>query len=597
MKYINKIKDELKNINYKELSKSLIVLLILYLSISAFAGIDIYEYEETIENFKIINCIRMFLKNMVFNLDFVLNYLILVAIYLINYGISGKKRIALLITIILSSAFSIMNYFVTQIRGIGFTLPDIYSVRTALNVAKGIKVSVNVNFFIGAILLIIGLVICYHISNEKQKEKKNRIIRAIVGIGILFVITNVPYLEEVGIWDVNDCYKCHGQGLTLIKMTKDLKIQKPKGYNKQKVKELLDSYNEEESDNEGENVNIIVVMNESFTDLPEIYNIELPQDNMPFYHSLKNRKNTVVGKMHSSQYGGGTANVEYEFLTQNATAFLPVGAMPYQQYIKKNTSSIVTHMNSLNYKTIGIHSWYKTGYSRGKIYKYLGFDKSLFKEDMNNLEYEINEYSSDMSTYKYVIDELENKEKDKSIFEFVVTMQNHLPYIYQEDNGVQYVDNIYLKNYLQVQNKVDNALKYLIDYIDKYDEKTIVLFFGDHQPNLNLQDEYGIRSGIDEDEANYIVQYFITANYDINLEGKEEISANYLESLLMKNTNLKKDSYSLYMEELNKEIPIITNQYYIDKDGNKNEIDDKESKYYDKLQEYQKVVYYKMFDE
>lgn len=100
-----------------------------------------------------------------------------------------------------------MNYFVTQIMGIGVTLPDIYSVRTALNVAKGIKVSVNVNFFIGAILLIIGLVICYHISNEKQKEKKNRIIRAIVGI--LFVITNVPYLEEVGIWDVNDCYKCH----------------------------------------------------------------------------------------------------------------------------------------------------------------------------------------------------------------------------------------------------------------------------------------------------------------------------------------------------------------------------------------------------
>ena len=56
------------------------------------------------------------------------------------------------------------------------------------------------------------------------------------------------------------------------------------------------------------------------------------------------------GKMHSSQYGGGTANVEYEFLTQNSTAFLPVGAMPYQQYIKKNTSSIVAHMNSLNYK-------------------------------------------------------------------------------------------------------------------------------------------------------------------------------------------------------------------------------------------------------
>lgn len=90
MKYI--IKDELKNIDYKELFINLIVLFILYLSISAFAGIDIYEYEESIGNFKIINCIRMFFKNMIFNLDFVLNYLTLVAMYLINYGISGKKK-------------------------------------------------------------------------------------------------------------------------------------------------------------------------------------------------------------------------------------------------------------------------------------------------------------------------------------------------------------------------------------------------------------------------------------------------------------------------------------------------------------------------
>ena len=99
-------------------------------------------------------------------------------------------------------------------------------------------------------------------------------------------------------------------------MAKDLKIQKPKGYNKQKVKELLDSYKVEENDNvDEEKVNIIIVMNESFADLSEIYNIDSSADNMPFYHSLKNRKNTVVGKMHSSQYGGGTANVEYEFLT------------------------------------------------------------------------------------------------------------------------------------------------------------------------------------------------------------------------------------------------------------------------------------------
>lgn len=127
MKYINKIKEKLKEINYKELARNLIVLFVLYLLTSTFAGIDIYEYEEFIKNLKIINCIELFFKNMIFNLDFALNYLILIAIYLINCGIFQRKRTALLITAILGSTFSIMNYFVTQIRGIGFTLPDIYS--------------------------------------------------------------------------------------------------------------------------------------------------------------------------------------------------------------------------------------------------------------------------------------------------------------------------------------------------------------------------------------------------------------------------------------------------------------------------------------
>lgn len=171
MKYIKTIKEKLKEINYKELARNLIVLFILYLSISVFVGIDIYEYEESIKNLKIINCIAIFFKNIILNLDFVLNYLILIAIYLINCGIFQRKRTALLITAILGSTFSIMNYFVTQIRGIGFTLPDIYSIRTALNVAKGIKVSVNVNFFIGIFLLIVCLINCYYISNTKQKEK------------------------------------------------------------------------------------------------------------------------------------------------------------------------------------------------------------------------------------------------------------------------------------------------------------------------------------------------------------------------------------------------------------------------------------------
>ena len=70
-----------------------------------------------------------------------------------------------------------------------------------------------------------------------------------------------------------------------------------------------------------------------------------------------------------------------------------------------------------------------------------------------------------------------------------------------------------------------------------------------------------------------------------------------MQSVLIKNANISKDSYTNYMLELRNDIPVITTQYYIDKEGNKYNINDKTSPYYDKLLEYQKVVYYKMFDE
>ena len=100
------------------------------------------------------------------------------------------------------------------------------------------------------------------------------------------------------------------------------------------------------------------------------------------------------------------------------------------------------------------------------MYKYFVFKNTKFKEDMENLSYEYNEYSSDLSTYQEVINELENKKEDEKIFSFVLTMQNHLPYIHQEPNGIEYVqDDIILNNYLQIQHKADEALEIFINYL------------------------------------------------------------------------------------------------------------------------------------
>ena len=254
-------------------------------------------------------------------------------------------------------------------------------------------------------------------------------------------------------------------------------------------------------------------------------------------------------------------------------------------------------MNKLGYETYGMHSWNKSGYSREKIYRYLGFDNSMFRESMPQLRHWIGEYPTDESLYEAYYDIMNNKEKDKKNFSFIVTMQNHMPYVYTLDGAEEFVsENDAAISYFQAEYQADKALKQLVEYLKNYDEKTIVLFFGDHQPNINQEYWYDVKNEYDKDEAPYIVPFFVWANYDIEEKNGIETSANFLENILLDITKMPKDSYTKYVDEIREELPVITNQYYKDKEGNKYFISDKSSPYYDKLQEYWRVVYYQMFE-
>lgn len=584
---MEKLKELFKKVKKIKINKEktiqniimIFVFLLLYILMVFLDGIELHNFQlEDIFEFKKI----------------LLNYFIIVSIFYIFDAIIGRRKAAVISIVVISICFGFINYVVTQVRGIAITISDIYSIGTAISVAKGIKLDVNINFFIAIVILLIIGILIHFIKKREKLDKIKRIACAITGVIILIVITHLPYVNDIAIWDINKTYKEHGSGLTILRMVKDLNIKKPEDYSKKEIENYLREFEDDEIQNE-QDVNVIVIMNESFADLPKVYDMQLKEDNIPFFHSLENE--IKIGEMHSSKYGGGTANVEYEFLTQNTTAFLPVGSMPYQQYINKKTKSIVSYMNDLNYKTIGIHSWYKNGYSRGKVYKYLEFNKSIFKEDMPDLANEFTEYSSDKSTYDELIKQLENKNNNEKIFSFVLTMQNHLPYNHIDENGKIYIeDDEELNCYFQIEHKSDVALEELINYLKGYNEKTIVLFFGDHQPNWSQSENYKIKEKYSEEEARYIVPYFIWTNYKTDLLYPDNISTNYLQSILIENAGIYKDAYTKYIEKLREDIPIITTQYYIDKEGNRYDIDDNSSPYYDKLKEYEKIIYYNMFD-
>ena len=133
-------------------------------------------------------------------------------------------------------------------------------------------------------------------------------------------------------------YRNNGLALSFIVNLRYLKIDKPEGYSQEELAKIQDEISSGNSDSNvsADNIdltkkpNIIVIMNEAFSDLSVLGDYTTNTEVMPFISSLS--ENTQKGWMYSSVKGGNTANTEFEFLTGLSMYFLPTGSIPYQQF-------------------------------------------------------------------------------------------------------------------------------------------------------------------------------------------------------------------------------------------------------------------------
>ena len=318
---------------------------------------------------------------------------------------------------------------------------------------------------------------------------------------------------------------------------------------------------------------------------------------MSYFYSLE--ENTIRGNTYVSVLGGQTPNSEWEFLTNNSMAFMPYRTVPYQQYIRKKSYSLATTLKSQGYTANAIHPWYGSGYRRNVIYPLLGFDSFESIETLDNLEY-LRDYPTDLSVYKYVIEQFENKNKNEKIFDFVVTMQNHSGYDLEGYDSTIFLTDIEdcprVEQYISVMKESDKALEYLINYFKNYDEKTIILFFGDHQPPY-LEDEFW--EAIMEDPSNettkYITPFILWANYDIEEQYMDKISLNYLSILLLDNAGLTTTPYMDFLRNIQNTLPVITGNGYMDNSGNYYTFEEN-NEYTEILNRYKFIQYNNVFD-
>ncbi len=88
----------------------------------------------------------------------------------------------------------------------------------------------------------------------------------------------------------------------------------------------------------------------------------------------------------------------------------------------------------------------------------------------------------------------------------------------------------------------------------------------------------------------------IWANYDIDEKSDvENVSANYLSSLMLEQTNLKLSPYNEFLLNLRKTIPAINANGYVTEDGKNHAFADK-TKYSALITQYQYLQYNSLMD-
>lgn len=412
-------------------------------------------------------------------------------------------------------------------------------------------------------------------------------------------------------------YSRNGFTVAFLSMLRYVTVSKPDGYTdellerlKQESIEAADEYNSDiDLDGvtpTGQLPDVIVIMNEAFSDLSVLTEFETNEDYMPFLRSLT--ENTVKGNLHVSVLGGNTANTEFEFLTGCSMAFLPTGSIPYQQYIKSETPSLASQLKSLGYETFAIHPYNTKGWNRNTVYPDFGIDESVFKINMGGQYTLARQYVTDQSCYRYFLRHIRQSKSDAPKFIFNVTMQNHGSYTSTYDNfdytavtatGLE--SDVKLSTYLSLIKKSDEAMQYLIEQLEASDRPTIVCIFGDHQPAATVSSKLLKRYGVTIDDENiteleqrYIVPFYIWANYDIEEVEYDAISVNYLATLLMQTAGLPLTDAQAFLAELFNEYPVITANAFMDADGVLHPSD--EMNEHDRLLEYASLQYNLLFD-
>ena len=479
-----------------------------------------------------------------------------VAVFLI----SQSARVSVCTTMAVGCFLNFANEIVLLIRGTPVTPTDLYAIGTAMKVTTTSDWHFNIDMLMGlcACIMFIALASGFKIGYPKAWLRPCAALAAAVALTVGCIgIYNIDYESfSTSTFDTESTNNVNGTALSFYINYRKMDFDPPEDYSAQAVKDYLAGYEPETLKGDEDLPNIIVIMNESFSDLSYLGSLRTDTKYMPYFNSLT--KEYPNGRLLVSVLGGGTCNTEFEFLSGLSMMYMPNGCYVYMQHITQNIDSMASYLGEYGYDTVAMHPFYEICWKRNTIYRQMGFNDFISGEDMtknagkyvsaerwekgfgDDVEY-VRTLISDNFFYKQVIKRFEERDKDKPLFVFGVTVQNHSTYEYDGDD---FETDVHIKRpegeypraeqYLSLVKDSDEALEELITYFEGVDEKTIIVFFGDHQPNVEAELIDELSPYRDQFVNAYLTRFqtpfLIWSNYDLGVEKLDlgVTSANFL---------------------------------------------------------------------
>lgn len=451
-------------------------------------------------------------------LTYLYNSLIIFAC--LSLAIVFKRRVfAYILLSTLWLTVGIINGVILRNRMTPFTTKDATVLQDGLSIATNYLSKSQIIFAVAGVVLLVAGIIALFIFAPKAKHKfsrgKNMAIFLAIVVGT-FGMTNLAIQAKVVdtyFGNLGYAYKDYGVPYCFLSTWLNTGIKMPAGYSKAAIEGIFE---EEEEPSVEAKTNIVFLQMESFVDPTLFKNITLSEDPVPNFRKLK--EDFSSGLLTVPVVGAGTANTEFETITGMSAKFFGPGEYPYKSILLEETAeSIPFDLKELGYSTHAIHNHRAVFYGRNKVFEELGFDTFTSLEYMIGPVKTPKNWAKDGLLTGEIVAALDSTPGQDYIY--TISVQGHGKYpmeqvIMNPKVTVGGLESDTLKweyeYYVNQVYEMDQFIKNLTDTLSKYDEKVVVVLYGDHLPALEF-----IESDISTHSL-YKTEYVIWDNFGMS---------------------------------------------------------------------------------